>query len=553
MTATGLGAVFALLLAGSGSTQELPRVREIAFEGIEAYDLDEVRDHIRLEEGETMWRPAEEVAAALETRYHDDGFPAASVRASFDVEAGVLTIEVDEGRLASVTVEGLEGKAQRRAIDAAGLRLGSVLEEIDIEDAMAEIEERSDRALTFGTLDDLTPGDYAVERGDDGAELILKPSLHTGSIAAAAAAPGVPGIAGVTNRVDGLNLGFSGDLTLFDKGSYNHTLLYARPRYGLGSERLRYSLGGLRSFGGRTRITLGYEYHDITDHDDEFRVRGLDEGRGSTIRTSPVSDFFRRKGHEAYAFVEIGSHFEVGASYRRDTYGSLEATSQGRLFASDDPTPNPEIDEGVMGSVIVSAAWQARSELFGQPPIRRRQGLLRRSLFGTYWERPSDLRIEATLESAPPDLDGSFDFRRLIGALRGRHSQGNHRIDVRILAGGSDGELPRQKQFAVGGAGTLRGYPFKHFRGERFALGTLEWSIAGRRTPRLIFFYDIGATWSDDGDSGWKSGVGLGVQFPPRDTLHVRFDVGYALNEFAVDGEIAKRELRPILKIRLPF
>ena len=88
---------------------------------------------------------------------------------------------------------------------------------------------------------------------------------------------------------------------------------------------------------------------------------------------------------------------------------------------------------------------------------------------------------------------------------------------------------------------------------ERFALGTLEWSLAGRRTPRLIFFYDIGATWSDDGDSGWKSGVGLGLQFPPRDTLHVRFDVGYALNEFAVDGEVGERELRPILKIRLPF
>ena len=129
MTAAGLGAVFALLLTCSGSTQELPRVQEIAFEGVEAYDLDEVRNHIRLEEGETMWRPADEVAAALETRYHDDGYPAASVRASFDAETGVLAIEVDEGRLAAVVVEGLEGKAQQRAIDVAGLRLGSVLEE----------------------------------------------------------------------------------------------------------------------------------------------------------------------------------------------------------------------------------------------------------------------------------------------------------------------------------------------------------------------------------------------------------------------------------------
>ena len=94
--------------------------------------------------------------------------------------------------------------------------------------------------MTFGTLDDLAPGDYSVERGEDGAELILKPSLHTGSIAASAAAPGVPGVAGVTNRVDGLNLGFSGDLTLFDKGSYNHALIYARPtlRAGIGEAAL---------------------------------------------------------------------------------------------------------------------------------------------------------------------------------------------------------------------------------------------------------------------------------------------------------------------------
>ncbi len=553
MTAAGLGALCTLLLIGPGATQELPLIREIVLEGVEAYDFDDVREHIRLSEGETMWRPANEVAVALETRYHDDGYPAASVQASFDEAAGVLTIEVDEGRLATVGVEGLDGKAERRAIEVAGLRLGSVLEEIDIEDAMAEIEDQSDRALTFGTLDDLAPGDYAVERGKDGAELILKPSLHTGSIAATVAAPGVPGVPGVSNRVDGLNLGFGGDVTLFDKGSYNHTLLYARPRYGLGSERLRYSLGGLRSFGGRTRFTMGYEYHDITDHDDEFRVRGLDEGGGSTLRTSPASDLFRRKGHEVYAFVEIGSRFELGASYRRDTYASLEATSKGRLFASNDPTPNPEIDEGVMGSVIVNAAWQARSELFNKPPIRRRHGLLRRSLFGTYWERPSDLRIEATLESASPDLDGDFDFRRLIGALRGRHSLGAHRFDVRVLAGGSDGELPEQKRFTIGGAGTLRGYPFKLFRGQRFALGTLEWSVAGRRTPRVIFFYDIASTWSDDGDSGWKSGLGLGVQYPPRDTLHVRLDVAYALNDFSIDGEAAERELRPTLKIRLPF
>ena len=50
-----------------------------------------------------------------------------------------------------------------------------------------------------------------------------------------------------------------------------------------------------------------------------------------------------------------------------------------------------------------------------------------------------------------------------------------------------------------------------------------------------------------------KSSIGLGVQYPSRGMLHIRFDVGYALNGFIVDGEPGTRGLRPILKIRLPF
>ena len=283
-------------------------------------------------------------------------------------------------------------------------------------------------------------------------------------------------------------------------------------------------------------------------------MRGLAEGRGSTIRTSPVSDFYRRKGHEAYAFVDLGSHLELGASYRRDTYGSLEATSKGRLFASDDPTPNPEIDEGVMGSVIFSAAWQARSELFGKPPIRRRHGLLRRSLFGTYWERPSDpagrgdarvrvarsrrqLRLPQThRRAARPPLTGEPQNRRP-----------HPRRGVGWRA--SEAEAVRRRRCRNAAADTPSNTSAASASLSAPSSGASR-AVAPRASSSSMISGRHGRTTAT---RAGKSGVGLGVQFPPRDILHIRFDLAYALNEFSVDGEVGERELRPILKIRLPF
>src|SRR6266545_1305183 len=118
------------------ATAAEPRITEIQIRGAEAYDRSAVLRIIRLKPGDALWRDAAAVAQSLETRYHVQGYPAARVSGSFDAATGVLAIDVDEGRLVSVEVAGLEGKAQRHAMEVLDLETGKVLRDRDVTKAL---------------------------------------------------------------------------------------------------------------------------------------------------------------------------------------------------------------------------------------------------------------------------------------------------------------------------------------------------------------------------------------------------------------------------------
>ena len=94
-------------------------------------------------------------------------------------------------------------------------------------------------------------------------------------------------------------------------------------------------------------------------------------------------------------------------------------------------------------------------------------------------------------------LGSDFDFRRHIVSGRARVPLSPHQdFGARVIGGWSDGVLPPQRQFAIGGLGSVHGYGFKEAVGSSLALVNLEYGIGWRNGPKLFGLFDAGRVTS---------------------------------------------------------
>jgi len=459
--------------------------------------------------------------------------------------SGNLVLDVSEGHLGEIRILDLNGRALARAMEILDLPPGSLLQESDVEDALERLEDASSGAIRFGSLYGADAGGYSVEPSATGARLTLRPELPGWRVRPR---PGVPGGAGRNNRVDGLNLSAGADVSFFDRASYRHPRLHVRAAWALGSEQLRVVAGALHRLPTRAPFIVGYTYADVTDTEDTFRRQGLEEAHGETFRTASTADYFRRIGHELYAWLSPVDRVSLRVAWRRERYESLATTTRWTLLDEDPPLPNAPVDELTIGAAVGRLSFDSGSV----------RGADREDLLSSVQRRPDPFggepvsagstRVDLEVEIAAPDLGGDAEFQRAVLRIRGRQELGlGLRLDTRVMGGWSGGSPPLQKLFAVGGPGTIRGFDLKAFTGRRFALVTAElsWEL-GRAAPRLIAFYDGGAASGQTGSDGWRSGAGLGARWPASGNSFLRVDVARPLDGTA-DG------IRGILRIQLPL
>lgn len=540
----GVLCIVCLLWGQTLPSDELPVIRNIEVRGGTVYDLKAVQRILRVKPGSTLRRPAAEMAETLQRRYRILGFPAAHVESRFDPATGTLSFEIDEGRLAAVEVDGLDGDTEQRVLEVLDLRPGKPVKERDISSALARLDK-----LSEGAFESTATPPYTLEPGPEGVKLTV---LLRRRAAQLQLRPGGPATASLYNRVDGFNLGANARLTLFAPVSFDHAEAYAQGAYGFSSKKLRYALGALKPFGGDRRFVVGYEYHDLTDNDDAFRRRTVDDLPGSRIYLNLFEDYYRRRGHQAYAFARLTSRLQIGAAWRSDDYETLIPRADDQPIFSGDRTDNAPIDDGRMRSVVGTARWAWKSDLFRRWS-EERESLLMRNLFGTPFERQQQARVEASYEVATEGLGSDFEFRRFIGHARTAHVfSPRQALLLRGLVGVSSGDVPLQRLFSLGGLGTLRGYARKQFHGDQMILTTAEYWLYPRSPwPGLVFFYDGGKTWFRDLDAlgrGWKSDVGAGLEWPGGGRGYARVDVGFPLNR-----EPSNKRAYVTGLLRLPF
>jgi hypothetical protein len=512
------------------------------------------------------------LTAALERaleELRDDGYLLASLSATLHPD-GRLEVEVDEGRIEGVDVEGVDADQAPRVREALGIQAGDVFLRSDMTQAVSRLQERlpylrvrgverrapkallveersEDGTRSYRTLrdeakeperkrrrehfelswDDMFEGwwgDDDKDRGSTGLSL-------RGRRVVVRVRPRKPdfdlGLLPVHTQVTGLAPGLEGKLRVWDPGDRAHATLEAAffiplrlggqripddPEQTRRQRRLNWLLGAKVRVPALGLAELGGQLYDFTDTLDRWRISLIDSSIYSALINRPDTDYFRRKGASAFATWRLGSRWLVGGEYRRDSYASMVSlTGPLSLFRRDSPPfPNAPVTEARFGSVI------GRLEYASDGRTRKEPGSLFRSpelpLLSVEDDWPSRLvlRSFATLEVARPSLGGGegTSFWKLVSdTLLYVPTRRDDVLRLRLRAAGGE-DLPLQKQEGLGGWSALRGYGFKEFRGDASVLASAEyrWGFFGT-------FVDVGSVRQEAGWTDARLGVGVNLHF----------------------------------------
>ncbi|MDZ7263654.1 MAG: DUF5686 family protein, partial [candidate division KSB1 bacterium] len=296
------------------------------------------------------------------------------------------------------------------------------------------------------------------------------------------------------NRVEGLFLGLKLEKDSWRERGRSWFDLYGHAGYGFSRKRACYQIGLERNIFGKYGPIVGAEAHDVVHSEDEWIIPTFENSLAALFLREDFQDYFRREGYSAYVSHDLSEYLTLTAEYRQDHHYNLKRKTHWSIFGGDKKfRENPLIDEIEFKSVAATATLDTRNDC--KYP---NQGWL----------------INVSGEFAGKDFKNlDVDFNRYIVDIR-RYQPitSGENLDFRLRAGSSQGHLPSQLQFDIGGLSTIRGYNYKEFANDssnqtnRLLLGNIEYRIFGRRSPlnrafggsdfSFILFADAGMVWS---------------------------------------------------------
>ena len=181
--------------------------------------------------------------------------------------------------------------------------------------------------------------------------------------------------------------------------------------------------------------------------------------------------------------------------------------------------------------------WSSKSEVRENPLIT--PGQMRSATFRYDFDTRNDyLGSHHTffVEHSNPALGSDFDWTRFQAHLRYAYPIGDHQIRARAVVGSATAPLPIQRQFVMGGIGTLNGYPLYAFAGDAGLLFNIEFLYQlfrfGDQSFSAALTLDEGQVWNlSENQQGFdpKGSVGIGLQFE-TDVDMFRFNVAKAFD-----------------------
>jgi hypothetical protein len=513
-----------------------PVLRSVSLDGVSVFTPAEIRRWLNLEEGAPLPRSVEELGKELKRKYDHEGYTKATIEAAFDESTSALRLTADEGRIDEIALEGIEGEVLDELQGNFDVRPGDVFNNRVISLALERLLEPTHGGIIHTGFD-------LIARGG---KRVLVINLDRREI------KGSP-IFGPGQRedwyspVDGFSPALGFNLTLFDSlfgsSSFNQTYIRTYVSYKFARESAGYSVGFERpilgTWGG-PRLYVGAEAHEITATDDAWRLSTLEQSVVAFTFANTFRDYHELTGYQIHAAYRINPGQEIIGAWRAAEHAPLENTADYAVFrdGGDSFRPNQLAAPGDQRAIILSYLLDTRG-LEEESLERTYERHMFTSLFGTTGRRAPGVRIEWTSELSPEGLGGDFDFTRHILNARAYTQFGSHRFRIRGLVGESSGVLPPQRQFALGGIGSVHGYAFKEAAGEGMFLFNAEY-LLGSKGPggaRLLAFFDAGRVWHPiAGRDDWLKGIGGGFEIG-----ELRVEFGWRLDDIPQSLQVLLR------------
>jgi hypothetical protein len=326
------------------------------------------------------------------------------------------------------------------------------------------------------------------------------------------------------NRVDGLVLGVGQEPLAWD--AWSDARVIGQVGYAFGLEAWRYEVGAeVRLDRGAWEdygLKVGAAYRDNTTTSDRWKTSWLENSLAAFFFEHDFFDYYEAEGWSVYAVQRLTSLAQMSVGYRSEVHRALPKSTGWSVFGGSRFRPNLAAEAGRAHALLVALEAGQVREVAGLP-------------------HGAALRAEAEVADR---FGGDFAYRRYVADGRvylpalpysslALHLRGG-------LAEGDD--VPIQKQFALGGIGSMRGYPQNGFGGARMLLGSAEYLVADVDLfdelfddLLLIGFVDAGWVGSageafDLGEIIPSAGFGVGA----RD---VRLEVAWPLK--GVGGDVS--------------
>jgi len=528
-------------------------VRAVTITGANELSQEAIRRASRVQIGEPLPESPDRIAEIITRRYHDDGYSFARVDAAFESATGTLTIKIDEGLIDGVEFQGVDDvNVLRRFLDEFALRAGDVFNRKRALQALEVLLRPTRGAIRPGNLYFYDSRDLGDRRGpfdliDRNGQRVLLVGLRERA-GRFRLVPDFGEREDWFTRVDGFvpSLGFGA--AVYDHHEFNHAYVAGHLSYKTASERAGYALGFERPIFRTTKLYVGGELHDLTASDDQWQISSNEASLAAIGPRKSFRDYYRRRGVQINAAVRVHPQVELLLAWRRERQEPLGVESDFSLWNDDEPIrPNVSAQDGRLSALVVGGSFNGdrfdreslgatyRRHQLEQPFGERLDLLEGRHETAPIW------RVDWTSEISTPDgLRSDFDFTRHILSARARVALSEHQdFGVRGIGGWSGGVLPPQRQFAIGGLGSVHGYEFKEAVGDTLALLNLEYGLGWRNRFQIVGFFDAGRVSVRQGpsvESPWLKGVGFGIAVGGA-----RLDFGYKLDQIPSSLKVTLR------------
>lgn len=356
-------------------------------------------------------------------------------------------------------------------------------------DAASASEMDEDSTAWRSSLESTRAGDYVRTHGSDYVGSSNGWPYSTGSIMYREAPPIR------YNRVEGLTLGLQRDP--LDVRSGDRARVFGQVGFATELNQFRFT-GGVEAKVYETEghaLKVGAKGYQNTFTEDDWKTTYLENSLGGLVFGHDFFNYYQARGAQVYAVYNLPASLQLSVGLRTELNDALSNRTGWSIFNGNGFSNNPAAAPGRSTAALFALDAGSVSDLKGLPT-------------------GAALRVGAEIGNGLSGQDGWLDATETADLRYNRYTADGRvylptsdytRLALRMRGGYATSETPIQKQFFLGGIGSVRGYGQNAFVGTRSVLGNAEFIVDGATITDDLFddvFLAVHA------DAGWTGGEG---------------------------------------------